>query len=76
MTALATQAAEYASAMASAYAMDGHPWTVEDALIWSDDAIDLAFRVRCAASPFLTRPSAESWAEAAARLMTGEWQGE
>ena len=73
MTALATQAAEYASAMASAYAMDGHPWTVEDALIWSDDAIDLAFRVRCAASPFLTRPSAEAWAETAARLLTGEY---
>jgi len=71
---LATQAAEYASAVASSYAMDGHPWSVEDALIWSDDAIDLAFRVRCAASPLLTRPSAEAWAEAAARLMNGEYR--
>jgi len=70
---IATQAAEYASAMASAYAMDWHPWSVEDALIWSDEAIDLAFNARGQESAYLTRSIVERWAETAARLMNGEY---
>ena len=69
MTSLATQAAEYASAMASAYAMGRDLWTIE-ALIWSDEAIELAFRVRDGQS--VDRKSVLAWAETAARLMTGE----
>jgi len=66
---LATQAAEYASAVASAYAMGLDLWAIEDAIVWSDEAIDLAYRVR----DLVPLPFAECWAEAAARLMNGEY---
>ena len=70
MTSLATQAAEYASAMASAYAMGGHQWDVDDAIIWSDEAVDLAWHVRRWDVP----TSTEAWAETAARLMNGDYR--
>ena len=70
---LATQAAEYASAVASAYAMGLDLWAIEDAIVWSDEAIDLAWRVRSAHLFPLSRSIAEDWAETAARLMNGEY---
>ena len=66
---LATQAAEYASAVASAYAMNWYPCDVESAIIWSDEAIELAARIRFG----LVTICAEAWAETAARLMNGEY---
>jgi hypothetical protein len=66
MTDLATQAAEFASAMASAWAMGGY----FDNVNWSPRAIVLANRVVSSV------PDGQSyrdrWAEAHARLMSGE----
>ena len=70
MTSLATQAAEYASAMASAYAMDWHTWPIDIAATWSNNAMVLAWRVRGKST---ARFSALAWAETAARLMNGEY---
>jgi hypothetical protein len=66
---LATQAAEFASAMASAWAMGGY----FDNVNWSPRAIVLAHRV-VSSVPFNGQSQYDRWAEAAARLMSGDVQ--